>query len=116
MFIINLNYIVPLEQLDAHMTDHVKFLRHYYKKNVFVASGRKVPRTGGIILALAKSKEEVEQIIKEDPFYIHRLAEFTITEFLTAYGCEWLKSLAAGLSRFAYRQIVSRPLTPRSDI
>lgn len=93
MFIINLTYIVPLEQLDAHMTDHVKFLRKYYKKNVFVASGRKVPRTGGIILALAKSKEEVESIIREDPFYIHQLAEFSITEFLTSQYHPGLKSL-----------------------
>jgi uncharacterized protein YciI len=81
MFIINLNYIVPLEQLDAHMTDHVKFLRKYYKQNVFLASGRKVPRTGGIILALAKSKGEIDQIIREDPFYTHKLAEFSVTEF-----------------------------------
>lgn len=84
MFIINLNYVVPLEQLDAHMTEHVKYLHKYYKENVFVASGRKVPRTGGIILALAKSKDEVDAIIKEDPFYIHKLAEFTVTEFLTS--------------------------------
>jgi uncharacterized protein YciI len=66
------------------MAEHVKFLKKYYSKNVFVASGRKVPRTGGIILALAKSKEEVEAIIREDPFYSHKLAEFTITEFLTS--------------------------------
>lgn len=84
MFIIDLNYIVPLEELDAHMADHVKYLRKYYKKNVFVASGRKVPRTGGIILAMADTKEAVEKIIKEDPFYKHQLAEFTITEFLTS--------------------------------
>jgi uncharacterized protein YciI len=64
MFVINLNYIVPLEQLDAHMGDHMKFLNKYYKENVFVASGRKVPRTGGIILAMGKTKEEIEDIIK----------------------------------------------------
>jgi uncharacterized protein YciI len=98
MFIIDLKYIVPLEQLDAHMTDHVKFLRKYYKKNIFVASGRKVPRTGGIILSLTKSKEEVEQIIAEDPFYIHKLAEFTITEFLTSQYHPDLKNLIAGKS------------------
>jgi uncharacterized protein YciI len=96
MFIINLNYIVPLEQLDAHMTDHVKFLRKYYKQNVFVASGRKVPRTGGIILALAKSKDDVEKIIAEDPFYVHKLAEFTITEFLTSQYHPDLKNLITG--------------------
>ena len=93
MFIINLNYIVPLEKLDAHMTEHVKYLHKYYKQNVFVASGRKVPRTGGIILALAKSKEEVDRIISEDPFYIHKLAEFTVTEFLTSQYHPDLKNL-----------------------
>ena len=98
MFVINLNYIVPLEQLDAHMTDHVKFLRKYYKQNVFVASGRKVPRTGGIILALAKSKDDVEKIIAEDPFYIHKLAEFTRTEFLTSQYHTDLKNLITGTS------------------
>jgi uncharacterized protein YciI len=84
MYIISLNYIVPLEELDQHMADHVKYLKKYYKKNIFVASGRKVPRTGGIILALADSQEEVEAIIKEDPFYKHELAEFDITHFLTS--------------------------------
>lgn len=93
MFIINLSYIVPLEMLDAHMADHVKFLNKYYKQNIFLASGRKVPRTGGIILALAKSKEEVENIISEDPFYIHKLAEFSITEFLTSQYHPELKKL-----------------------
>ena len=96
MFIINLNYIVPLDTLDAHMTDHVKFLRKYYKQNVFVASGRKVPRTGGIILALAKSKEEIERIIAEDPFHIHKLAEFTIVEFLTSQYHPELKNFLSG--------------------
>ena len=93
MFIINLNYVVPLEKLDLHMTGHVKFLKAYYKKNVFVASGRKVPRTGGIILAVAKSKEEVEQIIREDPFHKLKLAEFSITEFLTSQYHPELKNL-----------------------
>jgi len=96
MFIINLNYIVPLEKLDAHMTEHVKYLHKYYKQNVFVASGRKVPRTGGIILTLAKSKEEVDRIISEDPFYIHKLAEFTVTEFLTSQHHPDLKNLLKG--------------------
>jgi uncharacterized protein YciI len=96
MFIINLHCIVPLEKLDAHMADHVKYLQKYYKLNAFVASGRKVPRTGGIILALAKSKEEVEQIIQEDPFYTHKLADFSVTEFLTSQHHPDLKKLLKG--------------------
>ncbi len=93
MFIINLNYIVPLDELDRHMNAHVKFLQKYYKQNIFIASGRKVPRTGGIILALADSKEQVEELIREDPFYVHQLAEFSITEFLTSQYHPDLKKL-----------------------
>jgi uncharacterized protein YciI len=66
------------------MTEHVKFLQKYYKQNVFVASGRKVPRTGGIILALAESREKLDAILSEDPFFIHKLAEFKVTEFQTS--------------------------------
>jgi len=93
MFIINLTYIVPLEELDQHMAEHVKYLQKYYQKNVFVASGRKVPRTGGIILALAGSSAEIEELIKEDPFYKHGLAQFDITEFLTSQFHPDLKDL-----------------------
>ncbi|HCW05825.1 MAG TPA: GTP cyclohydrolase [Cytophagales bacterium] len=96
MFIIDLHYIVPLEQLDAHMTEHVKYLQKYYKLNVFLASGRKVPRTGGIILALAPSREAVDEIIKEDPFYLHQLAEFRVTEFLTSQSHPELKKFLKG--------------------
>ncbi|MEJ0031591.1 MAG: hypothetical protein WDO15_14990 [Bacteroidota bacterium] len=42
------------------------------------------PRTGGIILVLAKSVEDVEKIINEDPFIINKLAEYKITEFKTS--------------------------------
>jgi uncharacterized protein YciI len=93
MFIISLNYIVPLEQIDAHMTEHVKFLNKYYKLNKFIVSGRKVPRTGGIILALAQSREEVDQMMSEDPFCSHRLAEYTVTEFLTSQSHPDLKRI-----------------------
>ncbi|GHN01683.1 hypothetical protein WSM22_31720 [Cytophagales bacterium WSM2-2] len=93
MFIIDLHYIESLEKIDAHMTEHVKFLNKYYKLNVFVTSGRKVPRTGGIILALTSSKEEVDRIMAEDPFCIHHLAEYKVTEFRTSQSHPDLKKL-----------------------
>jgi uncharacterized protein YciI len=47
----------------------------------FLASGRKVPRTGGVILARGASREEIETIINLDPFYRHHVAEYEIIEF-----------------------------------
>lgn len=94
MFIIDLNYIVPLEEIDNHMAAHVEYLEKYYKKNVFVVWGRKEPRTGGVILALAGAKAEVEKIITEDPFYIHGLAEIKVTESVISKYHPDLKKLA----------------------
>jgi uncharacterized protein YciI len=80
------------------MADHVKYLNKYYKQNAFVASGRKVPRTGGIILALSKSREELDEIIREDPFYVHKLAKFNVTEFMTSQSHPEIKKLLKGLN------------------
>jgi uncharacterized protein YciI len=93
MFIINLRYIVPLEELDAHMAAHMKYLKKYYAADVFLMSGRKVPRTGGVIIAQADSRDILEKIIADDPFYKHKLAEFTVTEFLASQAHPDLKSL-----------------------
>jgi uncharacterized protein YciI len=81
MFVIELNYKVDLAEIDAHMTAHVRFLKKYYTSGNFLVSGRKIPRDGGIILAVGKHRRDIEAIIKEDPFYAHGLADFRIIEF-----------------------------------
>ena len=81
MFVIELIYKADLKDIDAHMTAHVRFLKKYYASGHFLVSGRKIPRDGGIILAVGKSREEIETILKEDPFHKHRLAEFRVIEF-----------------------------------
>lgn len=81
MFVIELIYKTDLEDIDAHMAAHVRFLKKYYAAGNFLVSGRKIPREGGIILAVGKSRREIEAIIKEDPFHAHGLADFRIIEF-----------------------------------
>jgi uncharacterized protein YciI len=81
MYIIELIYKAPLAQIDASMTAHVKFLRKYYAAGSFLVSGRKIPRDGGIILAVGKSREEIEAIAREDPFYTRGLADFRVVQF-----------------------------------
>lgn len=81
MFVIELEYVADLSEIDAHMAAHVAFLKKYYASGHFVVSGRKIPRDGGIILAVADSREQVEAIILEDPFHKQGLARFRIIEF-----------------------------------
>ena len=88
MFVIELVYKSDLAKIDAHMTAHVKFLKKYYASGHFVVSGRKIPRDGGIILAVGKSREEIEAIVHEDPFHAHGLADFRIIEFRASQRAE----------------------------
>ena len=81
MFVIELIYKADLAKIDAHMKAHVVFLQKYYASGHFLVSGRKIPRDGGIILAVGKDKLQIEAIVKEDPFHKHGLAEFRIIEF-----------------------------------
>jgi uncharacterized protein YciI len=81
MFVIELNYKAELSAIDAHMAAHVAFLKKYYAAGNFLVSGRKIPRDGGIILAVGESREEIELIIQEDPFHAQGLADFRVVEF-----------------------------------
>lgn len=81
MFVIELTYKADLADIDAQMTAHVRFLKKHYAAGRFLVSGRKIPRDGGVILAVGRSREEIEAIVKEDPFVQHGLADWRVIEF-----------------------------------
>lgn len=93
MFIISLTYTKPLEEVDHLLQEHIEYLKEQYRLGNFLASGRKVPRDGGIILARAVSREEIETIIRLDPFYRHQVASYKITEFTPTMTSDALASL-----------------------
>lgn len=86
MFLILLQYIRPLAAIEHYLDAHRAFLEKYYQSGQFILSGRRKPRSGGLILCKASSRKEVEQIIAEDPFDKYQLAMYEIIEFEpTAY-------------------------------
>ena len=93
MFVIELIYKAELAAIDAQMTAHVRFLKKYYASGHFLISGRKIPRDGGIIIAAAESRDEIDAIIREDPFHKHGLAEFRVIEFRASQRADVLREL-----------------------
>ena len=81
MFVIELIYKADLEDIDAHMKAHMRFLKAHYDSGHFLVSGRKIPRDGGIILAVGKSRAEIESIAAKDPFVANGLADARVIEF-----------------------------------
>ena len=82
LFILVLKYLVPIEQIEAHLKEHQEFVDSQYAKGNFIGSGPQVPRTGVIIIAKGDNKESITAIIKNDPFSIHQLARYQIYEFI----------------------------------
>lgn len=96
MFIVTLTYLKPVAEIDALMHDHVEWLKAGYEQGLFVASGRRVPRVGGVILARSGDEQALRNTLARDPFVIHGAARCDIVEFapsMTAPGAEVLKTL-----------------------
>ena len=96
MFIVTLTYLKPVEEVDALMAGHIDWLDEGYASGLFVASGRRIPRTGGVILARSGDERALMDFLARDPFAIHGAARFDVVEFSatkTAPGVDILKSL-----------------------
>jgi len=93
MFIISLTYICPLKEVDKVLELHVTYLKEQYALGHFIASGRKVPRTGGIILSQMNSLEKLEKVLELDPFKINGLAQYDIREFIPSMSSAEFENL-----------------------
>lgn len=88
MFIVELTYLADLSEIDAAMRAHMVFINKHYAAGTFVMSGRKIPRDGGIILALGESREQIEELMRQDPFCARGLASFRVIEFRVSQRAE----------------------------
>jgi uncharacterized protein YciI len=93
MFVIELVYTAEIAEIDAAMKAHMEFVRKYYAAGTFLVSGRKVPRDGGIILAVAPDRATIEAITTEDPFVARGLCTVRIIEFRASQHAKNLQEL-----------------------
>lgn len=91
MFVVLLTYTVPLARVDEHVPAHREFLARQYAAGVFLLSGRKEPREGGVILATAASREALEAVLAQDPFHVHGLADYQVVQFLPSMAAPMLQ-------------------------
>jgi len=81
MFVVILTYTKPLEEVDQHLEAHRAWLQGQYQAGAFIASGRQAPPTGGVILARAASRAELDAALAQDPFQQNRVADYQVIEF-----------------------------------
>jgi uncharacterized protein YciI len=82
LFHVDIEYKVDLALVEPHMQAHLAFVDEGYARGFFLASGPKVPRTGGAILATAPERAVLEAFLARDPFVIEGLITLNVTEFM----------------------------------
>ncbi|KOV76695.1 YciI family protein [Nocardia sp. NRRL S-836] len=81
MFIVLLNYVAPLEQIDYALPDHRAWVEQQYERGLFLASGRQVPRTGGVIITRPMPRGKLEALLATDPWVEQGLVKHQVLEF-----------------------------------
>ncbi|MGW2873636.1 YciI family protein [Kitasatospora sp. NPDC001225] len=82
MFVLELTYTAALESIEEALPRHIAWLEEHYAAGTFLASGRKVPRDGGVILAVGGDRAGIEALVATDPFVRAGLTRYRVTEFL----------------------------------
>ncbi|MEU0885947.1 YciI family protein [Lentzea sp. NPDC005914] len=81
MFIVLLKYSAPLEQIDYALPDHREWVEKQYERGLFLASGRQVPRVGGVIITRPMPRGKLEALLATDPWCEQKLVKYEICEF-----------------------------------
>lgn len=80
MYVVSLTYKVPEEIVDFHLPAHVAWLQDAFDQGIFLVAGRKIPRTGALLLSTA-DRAALDASLAKDPFYVNGVAEFDVEEF-----------------------------------
>jgi uncharacterized protein YciI len=81
VFVVIVSYLVPLQRIQRGLAEHLAWLDQHYRAGLFLASGPRVPRAGGIILAKGTTKDELRRLLQQDPFSMRGYADYTVLQF-----------------------------------
>jgi uncharacterized protein YciI len=93
IYVVVLTYVKPLEEVDSQIPEHVEWLKKGYSDGVFLASGRRVPRNGGVIIAKCDSAESLEERLRQDPFQKLNIAKAEIIPFEATMKAKFLENM-----------------------
>lgn len=91
MYIVSLSYFRPVEEVETLLESHIQWLDRYFAAGVFIAAGRKDPRTGGIVLVKDIDRARLDTILAEDPFVA--VANYEVTRLNVTRATEEFAAL-----------------------
>jgi uncharacterized protein YciI len=82
MFLVDMTF-VDMEKITAKLTDqHRAYMQQQYQANTLMFGGRKVPRTGGIIISMHDNEQALRLMLAADPFIQSGAVSYSVSEFI----------------------------------
>lgn len=88
IYVVTINYVKPMDVVEAHTPDHRTYSADLADTGVLLASGPFAPRTGGMLVMQAESRDALDEIVGRDPFKINAIAEYDVREWVPKIGVE----------------------------
>jgi len=70
-----------VEKSKQYRSEHLAFLEKDENKDAIFMKGRFADGAGGLVIYQGKSFEEIEAIVKQDPYIIHGARDYEIHEW-----------------------------------
>jgi uncharacterized protein YciI len=93
MIVVLLSYKVDPSEIDRLRPAHLEWLKQGLADGMLLASGRKMPVTGGMLLCRG-TLDAVKAWTASDPFAIEGVADYEIFEIATSMTAPGLEALA----------------------
>lgn len=81
MIIVKFVYLKPIEIVDKFREQHLDFLNKLASEKKVLFGGRILDKSGGIAIFDLNNKDEVKEILKNEPYFLNQVANHEITEF-----------------------------------
>ncbi len=95
MYLVDMSF-TDMTKITEELTEkHKSYLEQEYKSNKLMFGGRKVPRTGGILISQHESEGELKQVLNSDPFVKSGAVAYSITEFIPVMASKAYKNIVA---------------------
>lgn len=93
MFVIQLKFSTNKANANHFMDGHNAWLKDGFAKGTFLLAGTIQPKLGGAVLAHNATLEQVQAIVKEDPFVAEGVATAEIIEITPSKAAPQLEFL-----------------------
>lgn len=80
-FVIEIEYTAAMERIEQVVPAHRAYYKAGYETGLLLCSGPQNPRVGGIAIARAETRENLDIFLKNDPYLLENVAIHRVKEF-----------------------------------